>query len=101
MVRSKQDMIDEVMDNFNFHKVQQVLEALDWKWVGTDSGVATEAEARSKARGLLSRAYDLGQQGGRSTYISTCGFRASYDPQHTDLSLVFEVDKYSTSYGVL
>lgn len=94
MVRSKQDMIDEVMDHFDFHRVQQVMQATNWIWVGTDFGVPTEPEIRVQARGLLNRAFETG-------YIATGGFSAEYDRSTDSLSLNFEVTRYSTLNGVL
>ena len=30
--KTKQELVNEVLDNFDFNKVHQVMKALDWKW---------------------------------------------------------------------
>ena len=43
-------MIDDIMDEFNFAKVQNVMDYLDWKWVGE---YVTMDMLREEARRLL------------------------------------------------
>lgn len=33
MTAEHQELIDEIMDNFDFDKVHKAMEALDWEWV--------------------------------------------------------------------
>ena len=44
-------MIDNIMDEFNFAKVQNAMFALDWKWAGI--GVPTLDQLRNEAHRLL------------------------------------------------
>jgi hypothetical protein len=44
-------MIDNILDEFNFAKVQNAMFALDWKWAGI--GVPTLDQLRNEARQLL------------------------------------------------
>jgi hypothetical protein len=44
-------MIDDIMDEFNFAKVQNAMFALDWKWAGI--GVPTLDQLRNEAHRLL------------------------------------------------
>ena len=41
-------MIDEIMDEFNFHKVQIAMEYLNWKWVGEYVTVDTLRETAER-----------------------------------------------------
>jgi hypothetical protein len=49
---SQQDKIDEIMDEFNFYRVQLVMVHLEWKWFDTN-GVPSIGDIRRAARGLL------------------------------------------------
>ena len=44
-------MIDKILDEFNFAKVQNAMFALDWKWAGI--GVPTIDQLRNEAHRLL------------------------------------------------
>jgi hypothetical protein len=44
-------MIAEILDEFNFAKVQSAMEALDWKWAGV--GIPTIDDLRNEAHRLL------------------------------------------------
>ena len=44
-------MIDDILDEFDFDKVHKAMKALDWRWVGT--GVPTIDELRNGAHHLL------------------------------------------------
>jgi hypothetical protein len=50
-------MIDDIMDNFDFIKVQNVMFALDWKWAGI--GVPTLDQLINEARQLLKTSAEL------------------------------------------
>lgn len=49
---SQQDKIEEIMDEFNFHRVHLVMEYLEWKWNDT-TGVPSAGDIRRTARRLL------------------------------------------------
>ena len=49
-------MIDEIMDEFNFARVQYVMDHLNWKWVGE---YVTNDMLREEAERLLRRAAEL------------------------------------------
>lgn len=38
MKKKNQTMINEVIDNFNWHKVSVVMDELNWKWARLDEG---------------------------------------------------------------
>ena len=51
-----EDMIDEIMGEFNFAKVQDAMFHLNWKWAGTIKGIPTIDELREGAQELLESA---------------------------------------------
>lgn len=51
-MKSKQDMIDNIMDNFDFSRVAKCMEVLEWKWHDVE-GIPTEPDIRKSARKLL------------------------------------------------
>lgn len=50
-----QEVIDEVLDNFDFEKVEKVMNAIHWRWAMSEEpdGIPTIAEMRKTARKLL------------------------------------------------
>jgi len=50
-------MIDDIMDNFEFDKVQTAMEALDWQWAG--KGIPSIDELKETAVYLLKSAAEL------------------------------------------
>lgn len=67
------DAIFELLENFNFERVEKLMHAIDWKWAMHDGlRFPTIDEMRDKCIGLLfsaKRDYDV---------VSTGGFQASY-----------------------
>ena len=53
MIKSKQDMIDDIMDNFDFSSVAKCMEVLEWKWISVPEGIPEEQDIRKSARLLL------------------------------------------------
>ena len=50
-------MIDDIMDNFDFDRVQTAMEALDWQWAG--KGIPSIEQLRETAVYLLKGAAEL------------------------------------------
>lgn len=46
------ELVDEVLDEFDFEKVHRTMKALEWTWHDTD-GVPTIGDLRRQARELL------------------------------------------------
>ena len=93
----QQDKIDDIMDNFNFNKVETIMKATNWTWASTH-GVPVEHELRKQARELLKSVsqHYVSELGFRYA-ISTGGFKATkyYDGE---LELEFIVAKWDTGY---
>ena len=49
------DLVEKVIDNFDFEKVHRVMVQMDWKWFGLNEGMAVPSvqRLRSKARKYL------------------------------------------------
>lgn len=91
MSKSKQEQIDEIMDNFDFNRVARVMDFLGWKWYMKEYRVPEESEIRKEARKYLSKTYDYGEGQGRKYSTVTGGFVYTYDPHYTELQLSFEL----------
>ncbi len=82
----KQEMIYEIMDNFDFEKVSEAMRLLNWKWSGMvrgegggDDFIPTKSDLRKKARGLLFKVanFDFKGSGGEKVYsVSSGGLKA-------------------------
>lgn len=85
------EAIESIMDNFDFDKVQKVMEFLNWKWVSTENGIPSVQELRSQARRLIKEAIE------EKVRIATGGFRVDYfyeDEGYVELSFI--VDQWSS-----
>ena len=57
MTRKKYDMVNEVLAHFDFDKVKQTMDALDWTWRGSKE-TPTIQELKEEAERLLNNAID-------------------------------------------
>ena len=78
------EMIDEIMDEFNFATVHKAMVALDWKWaVTSNNNVPTMDELRKEAERLLRNAAEVRLGGYKDTHWElgvihgTGGFQAT------------------------
>lgn len=101
-----QSIIDEIMDNFDFHKVHKVMKCLGWKWAFSENGIPEIYELKEEARRLLNEClYSIIQNAEESWNIATGGFKVhatNYkdaevedDEFHIGLSLSFEVEEWN------
>ena len=91
MTITQQQLIDEILDQFDFQKVKKVMDAVDWKWaIGKESHVPDIPELRKKARELL---WDLVRS--KSRMIKAGGLVVEKDDDDI-LELRFEVTSWDT-----
>lgn len=65
-------LVDDIMDNFDFHKVYKVMKMLKWTWAFSENGVPEEYELRKRARAELNRV--LAEViGGYNEFQTSCG----------------------------
>jgi hypothetical protein len=69
------ESIEDILDRFDFQRVQKAMEALDWHWVDAEEGLPSIAELRRQARGLLEDVYRY--QDSPSITIGCGGFEAT------------------------
>lgn len=67
--------VEDILDEFDFEKVQKVMEFLEWNWC---DGVPRIGELRKKARYLLSQVHQnaLASEPGDTHCVATGGFKA-------------------------
>lgn len=83
-----QELIDKIMDEFNFERVHKAMVALNWEWSGSD-GVPTIGELRRQARQLLKELTN-----NKNRVVGTGGFYAYQDFE--TVGLRFELSRYET-----
>ena len=92
MTEQQQEAIDYIMDTFDFDKVHNVMDFLNWQW--RDEGVPDKFSIKREARRLLRDAIE------NKTSISTGGFIVSYYPPDNDggewVKLAFELESWDT-----
>jgi hypothetical protein len=78
-----EDMIDEIMEEFDFARVRKAMVALDWKWGGSDYRIPNIDELREAAERLLRGAAESRLGGYRDEHhevgiiSATGGFKAT------------------------
>jgi hypothetical protein len=78
-----EDMIDEIMEEFDFARVRKAMVALDWKWGGSDYRIPNIDELREAAEERLRDAVELRLGGYRDEHhevgiiSATGGFKAT------------------------
>jgi len=76
MKKSREQLIDEIVENFNWGKVYKTMEALSWTWVDSEGETPSIGRLITTATRLLRDAYD-GAVKEQYTYLSgTGGFEA-------------------------
>ena len=103
MTITQQELIDEILDQFDFQKVKEVMDALNWRWaMGTEALVPDIPELRKKARELL---WDVIRSKDRNRMIKTGGlvvekqepiYRGNRIFKDGTLELRFEVTSWNT-----
>lgn len=83
---NNQELIDEILDEFDFERVHKVMVALNWQWHNID-GVPTIGDLRRNARDLLKTVVH-----GNHIRVGSGGFYA-YKENGT-VGLRFEVTNY-------
>jgi len=84
-MKSNEEKIEEILENFNFEKVHKVMTFLNWTWSGEK--VPTSYHLRDEARRLLNEIIKRPEP-----YIETGGFRAEKDGK--TLRLIFVLSEW-------
>ena len=93
-----QKHMDEICDEFDFGKVQKVMEFLGWEWADAEEGVPREAELRKKVRKLMGDCQEssLKFQGDWTT--ATGGFIVKYYFEEDFFEVDFCLTHWTTEY---
>ena len=78
------DSIENILDEYDFQKVQKVMEALEWHWAVSDDGLPSIGELRRLARGLLEDVYRY--EDAPFCMVGTGGFEATRTMDVGDLT---------------
>lgn len=88
------EMVEDVLDDFDFHKVMRVMHFLEWEWVHV-TGVPTMGDLRRQARRLLRTAISGCLQNDTHYVVGCGGFRAeawSSEDEMIEIRLAFELE---------
>lgn len=70
--------LTDVINNFDFEKVQDVMQYLNWTWADTENGVPELYELKEKATDLLIDSYEnLIKNKEEEFFVGSGGFEAS------------------------
>lgn len=98
-----QEIIDEIMDNFDFHRCHRVMEFLDWTYSRPDNGnfvsyTPSIADLRKTARSLLKSAIKEINSNKEQYLCKTGGFVVTallVDGINIYLNLSFEITEWN------
>ena len=76
MKKSREQLIDEIVENFNWDKVYKTMEALSWTWVDGEGETPSTGKLITTATRLLRDAYDGAEEEQYTNLIGTGGFEA-------------------------
>ena len=98
-MRTTGEMIQEILDNFDFEEMYKVMVFLDWNWF--DNEVPTIEELKNKAKELLNKLHELLK---KENKVSVCsgGFRVIGERvgETISLELLFECTSWECAiYG--
>lgn len=92
-----QSKLQELINEFDFDRVHQVMDVLDWHWANV-YGIPEKIDMISVVRSLYS---DIEERvlDEEYCYSATGGFKLTFNPEEeNELNLVFEAENYSV-YG--
>jgi hypothetical protein len=77
-MKSKEALINEIVENFDWEKTHNTMSLLQWRWVSTDTedGVPTIGNLIITAMKLLQDAYDGAMEENETYQAGTGGFEA-------------------------
>jgi len=84
-MKSKSEMIDNIMDNFDFSRVAKCMEVLQWKWHDV-KGVPEEYDIRKLARKLMKGVPDVFIKD--NYFTGTGGLQVNASYENTELVLL-------------
>lgn len=88
------EMLDELIENFEWDKVRRIMEELDWTWWGNENSPTIE-EMKECVRNLYSSIENRIEKN-EYCFCATGGFKLTFNPdEDNELSLVFEAVNYS------
>lgn len=92
--KTKNDLIDEIVESFDFDKAHQVMALLNWTW--RDEGVPSVRAIKASAIRLLSDSYESAQRNDSEFSISTGGLEAYCSKELDYMTLKFVLTEWDT-----
>ena len=95
----KNKLVEEVLNEFDFAKVDRVMRMLDWEWsiFGKHRAIPGIYGLMTEARDLLYQVLGRENEG----WICCGGFRASWDGESLELEFILTSYEASTNYHEL
>jgi len=91
---TEEQIIEDILDEFDFGRVRQTMEALKWVWKDTDGCAPTIGQMRKQARFLMKSC--MGHQEFTTATGGFYAFKRTYDdlPYYRLMFVVSEWDNY-------
>jgi hypothetical protein len=86
------NQVDEIMDSFDFRKVESVMQHLNWKWKDSNTP-PDEYEIRQNARSLMRMAINQGESVSTRGFIVTLLSGEENGEKWARIDLAFAVDQ--------
>jgi hypothetical protein len=94
----QESIIEDILMQFNFHKVRRVMEFLEWTWCGNSESPSIN-ELRNEARNYLEHAFNyLNTSSNQSYAMSSSGGFTAYAYENS-ASLAFNAEEVDAEYN--
>ncbi len=82
------DMVHNTLLNFDFDKVEKVMQVLNWHWCTASEGIPSADEIKDVAKNLLINTIERYEKSMRHKYTATGGFQVSFDGNILEINFI-------------
>ena len=91
-MKQRDELIKEIIENFDFIKVHKVMIYLEWGW--HDGEVPTIGKLVLRSKEMLKEAYDKSKK--NHYFVETGGFKAEYNAPENYMQLSFILENFDS-----
>lgn len=98
MIETEDEVFNEMISQFNFYKVREVMRFLDWKWWPNLDDVPTVTEMKNCVHTLYRSAKNAGSKMGELVSVSSGGFTVTVDRKNNTAILQFIIEESTSGF---
>lgn len=98
MIETEDEVFNEMISQFNFYKVREVMRFLDWKWWTNPNDVPTVTEMKVSVYQLYLSAKNSSSKKGKPVSVSSGGFTVTVDRKNHTAILQFVIEESTSGF---